>query len=186
MAERGVTNYGLADVGASGELTNQYGLTKDFPDFDYDSTGVMPLNTGMNKRCRWVKNGEASSAITPRAVVKWDSGSAEPGTTVVLCGDNAIPCGVANEFLPSAGAAAGQGFFMVEEGPTELITDGGSTLATTDVVVSAASAKVNKQDASAATTDIMIQVQTRVGRPLAAVAATDGVTFRAKVGPFPA
>lgn len=186
MAEPSVSNYSLSDVGASGELTNLYGQVKVFPDVDYDSTALMkPQNTGMAKRCVWVKNGESSAAITPRACLKWDTGTNEPGTVVLLAGDNDIPCGVASEFLPTAGAAAGCGFFMIVEGPTELISDGSSTLATTDVVVTAASAKVNKQTASPADAAAgLIQTQTRVGRPMAAVTNVDGTTFRAIVGPF--
>jgi hypothetical protein len=179
-----ISNYEIKAIGPSGELTHLYGQEKVFQDLDYSVTTPKRVLSGQPKRCVWVKNGH-SSAITPRQVLKWDSGTDEVGKVVVPAGDDDKPCGVANEFMVSAGAAAGEGFFMVIEGPTQLISDGGSTLAVTDVVVTAASAKVNKQDANAATTDIMKQVQSRVGRPMETVTNVDGTTFRALVGPFP-
>lgn len=180
-----MANYKRGEVAVSGELTHLYGQIKEFPDKDWDSSeAVKPTNTGIPVRCKWVKNGDAS-AITARLCLKWDTATSEPGSVVIPAGDDDPPCGVADEFMSSAGAATGEGFWMVIEGPTELISDGGSTLATTDEVVTAASGKVNKQTAAPAdTTAAMVQVNSRVGRPMLAVTNVDGTTFRAIVGPF--
>lgn len=179
MAGNHVSNYKLSDVGASGELTNLYGQCREFPDLDYAATGVQRQLTGHRIHARWVKNGEASAAITARMAVKWDTGAGEVGTAVLKAGDGEQCCGVASPFLPSAGAAAGEGFFIIYDGPGECISDGGSTLAVTDIVVTAASAKVNKQTAAPAdATAGLVQVNSVVGRPMEAVAATDGATFR--------
>lgn len=187
-----MSNYPRGHIAVSGENTHLYGQCKQFPDIDWDSTDtVKPRTSGMNVGCRWVKNGEASDAILPRKVLTWDTGSAEPGTVVIECGDDGVPCGVADEFMVAAGAAAGEGFWMVTgdgnggPGPTELITDGATTLATTDEVVSAADGEINKQTAAPAdATACLIQVNSRVGRPLAAVTNVADTTFRALVGPF--
>lgn len=178
-----ISNYELGDIGAAGELSNLLGTEKVFPDLDYSQSAPRPYKTGQPKRCVWVKNGD-SGAITPRKVLKWDTGTNEVGTTVVPAGDGDQPCGVANEAMPAAGATAGQGFYMVIEGPAELISDGASTLAVTDVVVTAADGEINKQTAAPAdTTAAMVQVNSRVGRPMEAVTNVDGTTFRALVGP---
>lgn len=180
-----ISNYQIDDIGASGELTNLYGQQKDFPDQDYSVRDGRRTYSGNSVKCVWVKNGDAS-AITRRLVLKWDSGTDEVGRVVVPAGDGDQPCGVANPYMLTAGAAAGEGFFMIVEGPGQLISDGGSTLAVTDVVVTAASGKVNKQTAAPAdTTAAMVQVNSRVGRPMESVTNVDGTTFRALIGPFP-
>ena len=185
MSAKQSSNYSLSDVGASGELTHLYGKPAEFQDLDYSQTGVLPALSAQLVHAVWVKNGD-SSAITPRLVLKWDTATSEPGTTVVAAGDGDKPCGVASPYIPSAGAAASEGFYMIVHGPAQLISDGGSTLATTDTVVTAASGKVNKQTAAPADeTAVMVQVNSRVGRPMLAVTNVDGTTFRALVGPFP-
>lgn len=176
---RNFAQYGLGDVVASGELTNLYGQHAMFEDRNLNSTErVKPLKTGIPVKAIFVKNGDAS-AITPRLAVKWDSGTDEIGTTVVPAGDGDRPCGFASPYMPSAGAAAGEGFFIIVDGPAEAISDGGSTLAVTDIVVTAASGKVNKQTAAPAdATAAVVQVNSVCGRPMESVAATDGATFR--------
>ena len=63
-----------------------------------------------------------------------------------------------------------------------MVGRGGSTLADTDIVVTAASGKVNKQTAAPAdATAAMLQVNSVVGRPTEAVTNVDGTTFKAIV-----
>lgn len=178
MSEKAIQMYGLGKSVASGELDHLLGTIREFRDFDYSSTGVPTARSGAIVRAMWVKNRNGGT-LTKRQVVKWKTGYVKTG--VEVAGDDAIGCGVVDPFL-STTVADGAYFWMIFEGPCELISDGGSTLADTDVVVTAASGKVNKQTAAPAnTTAAMVQVNSVVGRPTEAVTNVDGTTFKAIV-----
>lgn len=179
--ENAVSNYSIGEVAAVGELENLLGTVKHFPDRDYSVAAQTPL-TGLQVECIWVRNGEATDAITAGLALKWVSGYV--GKRVEIAGDGDPSCGAANAFLPTAGAAAGQGFFMVVRGPSKLKSDGGGTLAVNEIVVTAANGEVNKQTAAPAdTTAAMVQVNSVVGRVLDTSVTAAAQLFRALIGP---
>ena len=182
MATQNAAAHALNAVAAASEQTNLYGQERIFEDIDLTATtGSSTRLSSIPVRARFVKNGH-SGVITPRQVVKWDTAAGETGNTVVPAGDGDQGCGVASPYIPAAGVPVNGGFWIIFDGPCQLISDGGSTLAVTDVVVTAASAKVNKQTAAPAdTTAAMVQVNSVVGRPLESVTNVDGTTFRALV-----
>lgn len=178
MSEKAVIMYGMGKSVASGELDHLLGTLREFRDIDYSATGVAAVRSGAIVRAMWVKN-LSGSTLTKRQCLKWKTAYVKTGVDVA--GDNDTPCGVVDPFL-STTVAANAYFWMIVEGPCELISDGGSTLADTDIVVCAASGKVNKQTAAPAdTTAAMIQVNSRVGRPTESVTNVDGTTFKAIV-----
>lgn len=174
-----VSMYSLASVVPSGTSENLLGQMHPFQDKDPIASGVSAINSPMVVYARFVKN-RSGGTLTRRQVVKWKTGYV--GLGVDDAGDGEQACGVVPPYIPSAGVPDGDYFLMIYEGPAQLISDGGTTLADTDIVVTAASAKVNKLTAAPAdTTAALVQLLSIVGRPLAAVTNVDGTTFRAYV-----
>lgn len=179
MAEQSISMYSLASVVPTGTTDQLLGQAKDFDDQDPVASGVSTATTPMRVHARFVKN-RSGGTLTRRQVVKWKTGYV--GLGVDDAGDGEQACGVVSPYIPAAGVPDGDYFMMIYEGPAELISDGGTTLADTDIVVTAASAKVNKLTAAPAdTTAALVQLLSIVGRPLAAVTNVDGTTFRAFV-----
>ncbi len=178
MSEQAVIMNRMGKSVASGELDHLLGTVRTFRDIDYSATGVPANRSGRLVTAIWVKN-RSGSTLTKRQCLKWKTGYVKTGVDVA--GDAAAACGVVDPFL-TATVADGDYFWMIVEGPCELISDGGSTLADTDIVVTAASGKVNKQTAAPAdATAAMLQVNSVVGRPTEAVTNVDGTTFKAIV-----
>jgi hypothetical protein len=178
MSEKAVIMYPMGKSVASGELDHLLGTIREFRDFDYSATGVPANRSGALVRAVWVKNRNGGT-LTKRQVVKWKTGYVKTG--VEAAGDGDVGCGVVDPFL-STTVADGAYFWMIVEGPCELISDGASTLADTDIVVTAGAGKVNKQTAAPANeTAVMVQVNSVVGRPTEAVTNVDGTTFKAIV-----
>lgn len=178
MAENALSNYSLKSIESSGTLDHLLGTVKHFADIDYSATGVSANRSGMPVVAMWVKN-RSGSTLTKRQVVKWKTGYVKTGVDVA--GASAQACGVVSPFLTTT-VADGEYFFMIVSGPCELISNGATTLADTDVVVTVASGKVAKQTAAPAdTTAAMVQVNAVVGRPTESVTNVDGTTFKAIV-----
>lgn len=174
-----VNNYKRGKVIASAENESLLGSEKWFEDMDWDSTGVITRTTGLKSKCRWVMN-DSGGALTARACVKYKA--AYFGTRVdneADAGDKAD--GIVDEFA-TGGTVANQAYFwLVINGITEAISDGNSTLAQGDVVVTVGSGtgKVRKQDPALLTTSVQVANNTRVGVVAqSAVTAVDGTTFR--------
>lgn len=174
-----VSMYSLASVVASGTSDHLLGQTHPFQDKDPIASGVSTLNSPMIVMARFVKN-RSGSTLTRGQALKWKTGYV--GLGVDDAGDGDQPCGAVSPYIPSAGVPDGDYFLMIYDGPGKLISDGGTTLADTDIVVTAASAKVNKQTAAPAdATAAIVQIQSVIGRPLAAVTNVDGTLFRAYI-----
>lgn len=177
MAENAISLSGLHVTVPSGTLDFLLGSERVFGDIDMTpSSTVAGKTTAMEVRARLVKN-RRGSAITKGLALKWKTGYNGLGVDVVTTGDK--PVGFASPFLPSAGVADGDYFWMVYLGPCKAVSDGSSTLADTDTVVTVSTGKVKKQVAAPAdTTAAMVQVNSRAGTPMESVAATDGTVFR--------
>ena len=172
-----VNNYPRGKAIAGGELSNLLGAEKWFEDYAWNTAGVKERTTGMKAKCRWVMNDTAGT-LTARQTVKYKASYF--GTRVGDQADaNDHADGIVDEFV---GTVADQSYFwLVVEGITEAISDGNSTLAQGDVVITigTGTGKVRKQDASAGTSAIIISQNSRVGVVAqSAVTAVDGTTFR--------
>lgn len=169
-------NYPRGKQIAGGELTNLLGSEKWFEDYTWNTRPAV-RTTGLKAKCRWVMN-DAAASLTARQAVKYKAGYW--GTRV---GDQADASdkadGIVDEF---AGTVLDQAhFWLVIEGITEAISDGNSTLAQGDVVVTigTGTGKVRKQDPTVGTSAIMVAINARVGVvATSAVTAVDGTTFR--------
>lgn len=179
MSGRVENVYFPGQTDASDALTHLQGQVAEFPDYNWSSAEASkPLLSQMTVRYRWVQN-DSGGALLPKLCVTYKSGNfgKEIGA---LAGDGGIVHGVVDPFLPAAGVADGKHFYIVEYGPAELTSDGGGVLAQNDIVVAAASGKVNIQTAAPANeTAVMVQVKSVAGLAMEAAAAVDGTTFRA-------
>lgn len=102
----------MTSVGAS-----MVGLEKEWPDVNWGSTErVKPPRTGGLVKCMLVYNAH-TAAVTPGLVVTWTAGYWGKRTGAP-CGAGAIGAGIVDEYLPSAGAAAGSYYWLVRKGPT--------------------------------------------------------------------
>jgi len=98
------------------------GIKKTFKDLDYSSTtGVYAPRTGGYCRCVLVRNGMGRTAL-PKMAVTWANGKVGKevdGFTVVESGPGVA--GIVDEWLPAAGAAANDLFWIVTNGPSRCI-----------------------------------------------------------------
>lgn len=177
MAENAISLGGLHKTFASGTLDNLLGVERCFGDIDQTpSSTVASKTTGMEVWARLVKN-RRGSAITKGLALKWKTSYNGVGVDVAGAGDKVV--GFASPYLPSAGVADGDYFWMVYRGPCKAVSDGGTTLADTDTVVSSTAGKIKKQTAAPAdTTAAMVQVNSRAGTPMESVTNVDGTVFR--------
>lgn len=170
-----------SDTAASGTLQHQVGTTVEFPDLDYSSSSPqLPLSGATNKAIlvRNISGGMLSASTC----LKWGTNAGDVGLNVTTCGDGEIAAGIVDPFVGSSGVADDGIFWMFIDGLCDVISDGGGTLSLGDVVVSAASGKVNKQTAAPAdTTAAMIQVNSVVGYVAEAATNVDGTIFRCKL-----
>lgn len=179
-----VNGYQRGKSYTSGELPELLGTEKWFDDKNLASTAaIKPLLSGMQVLCRLVKNSGADAAL-PGQVVKYETGywglRTDDEADTGVDGN-----GVVDEYLPAAGVAAGAHYWLVIKGPTKPISDGNSTLAQGDKIITIGtdSGKCRLQVAAPSdATAAMIQVRNTFGTVMdATVAAVDGTTFRAYV-----
>lgn len=163
-------SYGLGQTAASGELEHLLGQRACFRDINYASTeAVKPLLSQMDIIAVWVKN-ESGSAITPGTVCRWDSGATYgPGKAVAgaaAIASDQVPCGVADPYLPTAGVANDEHFWLIVEGPCKFKFTTGTTLDNIDVLQLGAAGRVTKYDVGTPAAGGNLY---RVGRSLEAV-----------------
>ena len=133
-------------------------------------------------KCRLVQNN-SGGALTPGQSVKWKSGAW--GTQIgAVTGSLEQPCGIVDEYLPSAGVANGDYFWLVEEGPCKTVTNGAGTYSEQDHLVTAASGKTVKQTAAPTQGNELPQILAFVGIAMESAAATDGLLVRTYVKRF--
>lgn len=154
--------------------------------FEPDSSTVTQSNkqtdpTGRAVRVRVVRNDSAVN-LKPGRLVKYEFSATNPiGSRVdgYATSVNDPVAGVVDEYLPLAGVAPNDLFFIVTRGPT-VVTQGATTAATIAVgsrLVAAAygatagddlGGRVALQDLSGATTPLGNNIQNRVGRAASA------------------
>lgn len=109
---------------ASSAFSVKLGAEWYYEDLDYSSssTGITTRLTGHKVRCRLVKNSSGIALLPGRlAVFKSGTNMTEVDGYVATTGKS--PCGVVDEYLPSAGVPDGSYFLLVLEGPVSGLTD---------------------------------------------------------------
>lgn len=107
-------------VSSTSDGTGWVGAVKVFPDVN-PTTGVIRSNRV--KKCVAVRNTSAG-ALLPKRVVRFATGTAGSAVFSAVDGYAAIAnnevVGVVDEFLPSAGVAVNDVFWVTVDGPTEV------------------------------------------------------------------
>ena len=173
MADRQVVEFGLDYIADSGTLSHMLGKECDFKHESKSGNTVTPLSQARVK-ARFVANLEGST-LTKRQVVKWKT---TVGEGVEIADDGDKPAGVVSPMITTT-VPSGSYFWMVYDGPAEIISDGAGVLALGDLVVTAGSGtgKVNKQTAAPAdATAAMLQVNSVVGTVMESITNVDGTT----------
>lgn len=180
--ERGKTFYDGATIDTNDLPQNFEGKEYVFNDIDYSSTtdGLKPNRSHKKVRCRVVRNS-SGIALLPKRLVKYDLTAGAQfgrvsGYTTLTAEDWA---GVVDEFLPTAGVPANDYFYIVVEGPTEMLmplSNLASDIAIGDRLVSITAATSQSTTAGRITAQTMAfteavlgnQVQNVIGRALTA------------------
>lgn len=175
-----------AGSGTSALPASFLGVKSFLPDNDYSmSSGgqIAAQLSHMNLTVVFVKNGESTNPITPRTPVKWDT--ANVGLSVKIAGAGEEPCGVADPFMPSTGAASGDGFYIIIDGPATLISDGSGSISAGGLVVTAGTGKIKPRATSwAASTNLNSDLLAVVGRAMVDITNVDGTKGRVYVHPL--
>lgn len=105
------------------------GAIKLFDDIDYSASGVKPLRSNHKVKCLFVLNNTGAALLPKRSVPLSGVAAGRYGKEVadgyVEEGSGAAGAEqgyVVDEFLPSAGVADGEWFWLVIEGPTLALT----------------------------------------------------------------
>lgn len=177
---RGQTYYGGTTID-SNNLAGVHLEGKEYVTEDFDLTlatvanGPKAVRTNRYVRLRIVRN-KAAAALLPSRLVTYqesgDFGTRVDGYATVTADEVA---GVVDEWLPAAGVAVNDLFYIVVEGPTTVLTDlaGGANnllpIDTTLVALTAATSgattagRVAPQDLTGATAVLGAQLQNRLG-----------------------
>lgn len=143
MAER-LVPYEMGTTAIAGELTNLLGYRGTFNDFDYDGTGAIQQVSGMTIVAVWVKNG-SGAALLPGEIATWGTTSGDAGTIVgAKAAALSVAAGVVDPFLPAAGVAANKHFWLVVQGPTQVIHAGNDTITAGESLVVATNGRVDE------------------------------------------
>jgi hypothetical protein len=179
---RGGTFWGGTVPTASADYagkTDLEGKTWLFEDLDYSvSAGVKPYRTGKYVKCMCVRNVSAAAMLPKQVVHMKTSGSGKEfagqvDTIGATVGQRAYPV---DEFLPAAGVAVNDLFWVVVEGPATVTSDtAGTTTITVGLYVipgSGTAGRVVAQDMTvAAGTATFAQINGAIG---VAITATSG------------
>jgi hypothetical protein len=179
--ERGLTAAaGLASV-ASTDFENIVGREYKVEDIDPASTTVTGLKARSGRHVTLLAVRNVSGfALLPKRTVKFKAGSYGREVDGYVTATAEKRAGVVDEFLPAAGVANNDVFFIVVEGPTLVLTDlagGANNLLPADTVLVALTAassgattagRVAPQDLTGATAVLGNQVENRIGRALSA------------------
>lgn len=145
-------------VSSTSDGTGWVGAVKEFTDIN-PTTGVIRSNR--RKVCVAVRN-TSGAALLPKKLVTFSGiGSADGQNTVA--GNEFV--GVVDEFLPAAGVAANDVFWVTIEGPTEVVADAAVSAGNAVACDTAATA-------GAATAGRVVATTTNaIGRAISAAAA---------------
>lgn len=167
-----------AGVTGATDLAEFEGREVWFRDLDYSSQNQRS-RTGRLVRCRIVRNTSAG-VLLPRRLVSYDTAAGKFGLAVAgYTTTTAAPvAGVVDEFLPAAGVAQYDLFYIVVEGPAECLTDiaavdsisiGNDLVALTAATSGATTAgRVDLVSFDATSTSLGNQVANRFGKALSA------------------
>lgn len=175
------TNYsdpGTIDTTGASHLEGTEWVFED-KDFAAAVDGVIPDRTNQFVTCRVVRN-KTGSAVLPKRFVKFKSdgtGSGDYGGQINGYGTIGTAGGIVDEFLPAAGAANNDLFWLVVQGPTKVTSDtaGDTTIPIGNFVIpgSTGDGTVIDQDVSvAAGSATFAQINGALGRAMTACAAT--------------
>lgn len=168
--------YNLGQTAASDELSHLEGLPGEFKDFNISDSGVKSYRTGLTIYCLWVKN-EAGVALLPGEIPIWLSSAV--GTSVgAKAGSLIRGAGVVDPYLPAAGVADNDHFWLVYRGPTEIIQKGAAGWDAGDILVTAAAGRVDEFDGTATADG---EADAVFGKAIAACLITAGLKCRALV-----
>lgn len=170
------------DVGATVDATGASyleGKTWIFEDIDWTNiaNGVKPYRSGKYVKCKLVRNASGGALLPKRfAKYKIDGATADIfGGQVSGYGDTVGQVGgVVDEFLPAAGAAANDLFWLVVSGPSLMTTagSGDTNIPLGNMVIPSTSGTIIEQDTSvAAGAATFNQIQGAIGRTCSAVNA---------------
>jgi hypothetical protein len=166
----------LGQTAVSGELTHLLGRIGVFDDLSRTAAGVPNVLTGLPIKARWVKNN-SGGALLPGEIVTCQAGY--QGQYVdAKCGAAGVGAGVVDPYLPSAGVADGYHFWMVIEGPVSVLHAGNDAIGSGDLLVTAASGRVDKYDGTATAAT---EPNSLFGRSMENPADTAGTSVRALV-----
>jgi len=119
--------YERGKTAASGELPHLLGQVVEFPDVNWSSTEpVKPALSGATVHCRWVMN-DSGGALLPGQTVVYKTGYALQRIVDETATSGETPVGVVDEYLPSAGVANGECFWIVIEGPGKCLNEASGT-----------------------------------------------------------
>lgn len=153
-------------------------------DRNYAAAQPYPWITGGEFVCRLVKNN-SGGALGPSLCVKYGTTDGDMNKNIGgLCGAGDVCHGITDPYLPSTGVPNQYYFFIIEprtQSPMKFTSDGSTTLAPGDILVTAASGKVKKQTAAPAdTTAAMVQVKSVVCISDSTVTNVDGTVGRGR------
>jgi hypothetical protein len=186
---RGETFFG---VGGVVNTVNQDPLQLIGHDWEFEdiiwslagTVGAKQLRTQRRVTCRVVKNVSGINLLPSRAVNMQTTGADgrtfENSVDGYASASGAFVGGIVDEWLPAAGVAPNDFFYIVTKGPTTCLTDlaaGATDVFTVGMIVAALTAatsqattagRVYPQDLTGATSVLGLQIQNAIGRALSA------------------
>lgn len=151
-----------------------------FEDLDY-STSPPTVRSAKKVRCRLVRN-TAAAALLPKRIGRFSTTGGEYGQNVdgytAVTAQQGFPI---DEFLPAAGVAVNDIFYVVVEGPAKILTDIAAvdtisvgdpivalTAATSGATTAGRADKADFASANSTGTAIADQIRNQIGRALSA------------------
>jgi hypothetical protein len=98
------------------------GIKKAFRDIDFSTRGMKTLRTGGEVICQLVRN-DSGIALLPKRVAVWKAGYRGRRVSGYVTTDYAMAAGVVDEWLPSAGVADDDLFWLTVKGPSRVLND---------------------------------------------------------------
>lgn len=138
-------SYPLGSTGSASELAHLLGSQGRFNDIDYSSTqAVKPRLSAIPIEAVWVKN-ESGGALLPCEIPIWKTTGV--GTSVGVKTSALSPgAGVVDPYLPAAGVANGEHFWLIRKGPAKVIQYGSAAWDAGDPLITGADGRVDEFD----------------------------------------
>lgn len=170
------TGLRLGETRADSELTHLLGTVVEFSNLDVSTRPATPVDA-RPVLAMLVKNA-SGGALLPNRLVKWVAASR--GTQITgYSGVGESFAGAVDPFLPAAGVAANEAFWIIlptlHGTPVKLVSDGSGAISAGDKLQTAGSGKVKARTAESV-------IDAYVGCAEEAIAATDGLKGRVGIG----